>query len=124
MQLGLIGLGRMGGNMRERLRARRSRGRRLRPQPGASPTSPPWPSWSSKLDGAARGVGDGPGRRSPRPTIAELADLLDKGDLVIDGGNSRSPTTARGERLASARASATSTAASPAASGAWTTATA
>ena len=33
MDIGMVGLGRMGGNMRERLRARRPRGRRLRPQP-------------------------------------------------------------------------------------------
>ena len=38
MELGLVGLGKMGGNMRERLRAPATR-RRLRPQPRASPTS-------------------------------------------------------------------------------------
>ena len=62
MQLGLIGLGRMGGNMRERLRARRPRGHRLRPQAGVSDVAdlaelvgklaPPRVVW---VDGAGRG---------------------------------------------------------------------
>jgi 6-phosphogluconate dehydrogenase len=53
VQLGLIGLGRMGGNMRDRLRA------------------------------------SGHEVVGYDPTVRALADVLEAGDLVIDGGNSR-----------------------------------
>ena len=39
---------------------------------------------------AARRLGDGPGGRiRPTDTVNQLADLLDEGDTIIDGGNSR-----------------------------------
>ena len=88
MELGLVGLGRMGGNMRERLRraghtvlgyARRPDGRDVDSLPDLVASL-----------GAPRAVwlmipaGD-----PTRSTVAELATLLESGDVVIDGGNSR-----------------------------------
>jgi 6-phosphogluconate dehydrogenase len=88
MELGLVGLGRMGGNMRERLRraghtvygyARRPDGRDV-------------DSLSALVEalGAPRAVWLMiPAGEPTRMTIAELADLLEPGDLVVEGGNSR-----------------------------------
>ncbi|MEP6650509.1 MAG: phosphogluconate dehydrogenase (NAD(+)-dependent, decarboxylating) [Lapillicoccus sp.] len=88
MQLGLIGLGKMGGNMRERLRraghevvgydrdAKVSDVRTMAAMVKA--LDAPRTVWVMVPAGAAT-----------RDTIAKLGDMLDKGDLVIDGGNSR-----------------------------------
>ncbi len=97
MQLGMIGLGRMGGNIVRRLArsghrcvvfdrnpaaidAARGRGseRRRRSQE---------PRWQARK--AARRLGDAARRRrSPSSTVAQLGELLDAGDIIIDGGNS------------------------------------
>ncbi|HHU08559.1 MAG TPA: decarboxylating 6-phosphogluconate dehydrogenase [Intrasporangiaceae bacterium] len=88
MQLGLIGLGKMGGNMRERLRRAGhevvgfdrnpevSDVRSLRALVAA--LEAPRVVWVMVPHGAPT-----------RETVAKLADLLEAGDLVIDGGNSR-----------------------------------
>jgi 6-phosphogluconate dehydrogenase len=98
MQLGLVGLGRMGGNMRGRLRAAGHEviGYDRNPE-------------VSDVDSLAGLV-----ERLPAPrvvwvmvpagvtdaTIDELAALLSEGDLIIDGGNSRfSEDAPRAERL-------------------------
>ncbi|HEY9376631.1 MAG TPA: decarboxylating 6-phosphogluconate dehydrogenase, partial [Jiangellaceae bacterium] len=88
MELGLVGLGRMGGNMRERLRraghtvlgyARSPDGRDVDSLPAlAAALTPPRAVWLMIPAGAPT-----------RSTVAELATLLDQGDLVVDGGNSR-----------------------------------
>src|SRR5215475_6321459 len=86
MQLGIVGLGRMGGNMRARLR-----------KAGHEVIG-----FSRNLDAAdVTSLADMVDRLSPprvvwlmvpleavEPTIDELAGLLAEGDLVIDGGNS------------------------------------
>ena len=67
MELGMIGLGRMGGNMARADPPCRPHRRRLRPvarTAAATPTA--WRTWSSKLGRAARGLGDGAGRRPDR----------------------------------------------------------
>ena len=97
MQLGMIGLGRMGGNIVRRLmrnghqcvvfdrstdavrprqgrRDRQRRPRRLRRQAER-----------------AEGVGDVPAGEITDDTIVELSGLLRKGDILIDGGNSLLP---------------------------------
>jgi 6-phosphogluconate dehydrogenase len=87
MQLGMVGLGRMGGNMRTRLRAA---GHEV-------------VGYSRNLDAAdVQSLAEMVDRLSPprvvwlmvpleavEPTIDELVGLLAEGDLVIDGGNSR-----------------------------------
>ena len=57
-----------------------------------------------QLPSPAGRVGDGPAGDPTRDTVAELADLLDEGDLVIDGGNSQAgPTTRATPKLLKAR---------------------
>ena len=87
MQLGMIGLGRMGGNMRERLR----RGGHEVIGYARNPKVSDVGSLSELVGGlnAPRTVwlmipaGD-----PTEQTIQELTGLLQKGDLIIDGGNS------------------------------------
>ena len=88
MQLGLIGLGKMGFNMRERLRqgGHEVIGYDPRPEVSDVPTlaalaealEPPRVVWVMVPSGP---ITDG--------TITDLGKELDEGDLVIDGGNSR-----------------------------------
>ena len=88
MQLGLIGLGRMGGNMRERIRRAGHEVVGFDRNPavrdvGSLATlvkrlAAPRVVWVMLPAGAPT-----------RDTVAKLAGLLEAGDLVIDGGNSR-----------------------------------
>jgi len=88
MQLGLVGLGKMGFNMRQRLRDAGHEVIGFDPRPEVSdvPTlaaladalSPPRTVWVM--------VPSGP---ITDDTIVALADVLAAGDLVVDGGNSR-----------------------------------
>jgi 6-phosphogluconate dehydrogenase len=87
MQIGMIGLGKMGGNMAERLRraghevvgyARRTAGRDVSSlEELVARLSAPRTVWLMIPAGAPT-----------RQTISQLRDLLGPGDLVIDGGNS------------------------------------
>ena len=87
MQIGMIGLGKMGGNMAERLRRaghdvvgydHHPRDQRRR-QPGGA---------EGPAVRAARRVGHGPGRGAHPADDRRAKGLLEPGDLVIDGGNS------------------------------------
>ena len=88
MQLGVIGLGRMGGNMRERVRAA-----------GHEVVGFDFDPTVRDVDSVAELVARLSGRRvvwvmvpagePTRSVIAELSELLGPGDLVIEGGNSR-----------------------------------
>jgi 6-phosphogluconate dehydrogenase len=87
MKIGMIGLGRMGGNMAKRLRraghdvvgyARSPEGRDVASlEELVERLSPPRTAWMMIPAGEAT-----------QQTIAELRGLLEAGDLVIDGGNS------------------------------------
>jgi 6-phosphogluconate dehydrogenase len=87
MQIGMIGLGKMGGNMAIRLRraghevvgyARTAAGRDVASlEELAARLSPPRTVWLM--------IPAGP---PTRQTISQLRDLLGPGDLVVDGGNS------------------------------------
>jgi len=88
MQLGLIGLGKMGGNMRERLNRAGHDVVGYDRDPDVSDVrtiaalvkrlAAPRVVWVMVPSGAPT-----------RETVARLGGLLEKGDLVIDGGNSR-----------------------------------
>ncbi len=88
MHLGLIGLGKMGGNMRERLRER-----------DVTVTGYDRDASVSDVGSVAELVEALPSPKvvwvmvpagePTRATVAELGDLLSEGDIVVDGGNSR-----------------------------------
>ncbi|HET7328622.1 MAG TPA: decarboxylating 6-phosphogluconate dehydrogenase [Nocardioidaceae bacterium] len=88
MHLGLVGLGRMGGNMRERLR-----------RAGHTVTGFDRNPDASDVDSLAAMVDALPSPKvvwvmvpagtATQSTIDELGDLLGAGDVVVDGGNSR-----------------------------------
>jgi 6-phosphogluconate dehydrogenase len=88
MQLGLIGLGKMGFNMRDRVRAA---GHEVvgydRNQDVSDASS--LADLVGRLDAPRTVWVMVPSGDPTRQTIAELAGLLAEGDLVIDGGNSR-----------------------------------
>jgi 6-phosphogluconate dehydrogenase len=102
MRLGMIGLGRMGGNMAERLRQHGHEVVGYDPHSDATDVK--------SLEELATALGD-PGTRIAwtmvpagditESTINQLGDLLAEGDLVIDGGNSNwEDSRRRGEALA------------------------
>ena len=88
MELGLVGLGRMGGNMRERLRRAGHTVLGYTRSPGARDVDS-LPDLVASLT-APRAVWLMiPAGKPTKSTVAELATLLAPGDVVIDGGNSR-----------------------------------
>ncbi|MBM9468971.1 decarboxylating 6-phosphogluconate dehydrogenase [Nakamurella sp. YIM 132084] len=89
MQIGLIGLGKMGGNMAERLR-------RDGHQVVGFDRSPSAPRDVDSLQGLVAALQAPrvvwvmvPSGEPTRATIADLGDVLEPGDVIIDGGNSR-----------------------------------
>ncbi|GAA1392042.1 decarboxylating 6-phosphogluconate dehydrogenase [Pseudonocardia kongjuensis] len=88
MQIGLIGLGRMGGNMRERLRAAGHEVIGFDPRPEVSDVAS-LPDLAAALDAPRTVWVMVPSGEPTRNTIATLATVLGSGDLVIEGGNSR-----------------------------------
>ena len=90
MQIGLVGLGKMGGNMRTRLR---NSGHEV----VGYDRNPDVSDASSLKDMVGQLGQDGPrvvwvmvpSGDPTRETIRTLADLLGEGDLVVDGGNSK-----------------------------------
>jgi len=88
MQLGLIGLGKMGGNMRERLR-------RAGHEVVGYDRNPELADVASlaemvdKLDAPRAVWVMVPAGEPTRQTIEQLGEMLSPGDVVIDGGNSR-----------------------------------
>ena len=102
MQLGLVGLGKMGGNMRERIRRAGHEVVGYDRNKAVSDASS-LADMVHKLD-APRVVWVMVPHGAPtRDTVAELAELLDKGDLVIDGGNSKFTEDFENEKLLKAK---------------------
>ncbi|MGC5032327.1 phosphogluconate dehydrogenase (NAD(+)-dependent, decarboxylating) [Micromonospora sp. DT229] len=98
MQLGLVGLGRMGGNMRERLRAAGHEVVGLDHNAELSDVANA-AELAEKL-AAPRAVWVMVPAAVTDATIDELAEVLGEGDIIIDGGNSRfSDDAPRAERL-------------------------
>ena len=135
MQIGVIGLGRMGANISRRLmRAGHSC---VVWDANAACGARAWARKARTAVGSLQAVGAGaegkpravwvmlPAGRITEQTIAQLGDLMDSGDIIIDGGNTylqgRCPARRRRWRR---RASAISIAAPPAACGGWSAATA
>lgn len=100
MQMGLIGLGKMGGNMRERLRAAGHTIVGFDRNPDLSDVASP-AEMVAQLDTAPRVVWVMVPDKVVDRVIDEIAELLGEGDVIIDGGNSRWTNDApRAERLA------------------------
>ncbi len=98
MQLGLIGLGKMGGNMRERLRRAGHEVVGYDRNKQVSDASS-LADLVKRLDAPRVVWVMVPHGRPTRETVEKLGDLLDKGDLVIDGGNSRWTDDFENEKL-------------------------
>lgn len=102
MQLGLVGLGKMGGNMRERLRRAGHEVVGYDRDKSVSDAAT-LAAMVKKLE-APRVVWVMVPHGAPtRDTVSKLADLLDKGDLVIDGGNSKFTDDTEHEKLLKAK---------------------
>ena len=88
MQLGLIGLGKMGGNMRERLRSAGHEVVGFDPRPEVTDVDS-LASLAAALSAPRVVWVMVPSGEPTRSTVRALSDVLAPGDLVIDGGNSR-----------------------------------
>jgi 6-phosphogluconate dehydrogenase len=88
MQLGLIGLGKMGGNMRERLRGAGHEVVGYDRNPDVADVAS-LEELVQALEAPRTVWVMVPAGDPTRQTVEALADLLEAGDLVIDGGNSR-----------------------------------
>ncbi|MFQ6273601.1 phosphogluconate dehydrogenase (NAD(+)-dependent, decarboxylating) [Kutzneria viridogrisea] len=88
VQLGLIGLGKMGFNMRERLRKAGHEVVGYDRNPEVTDVAS-LAELAKALDAPRTVWVMVPSGEPTRQTVRELGDLLDAGDLVIDGGNSR-----------------------------------
>ena len=90
MDLGLVGLGKMGGNMRTRLRnaghgvVGYDRNPEVSDVESLAALVKALPDEAPKVVWVMVPAGD-----PTRETVRELADLLGEGDLVVDGGNSK-----------------------------------
>jgi 6-phosphogluconate dehydrogenase len=104
MHIGLVGLGKMGGNMRTRMRDRGltvvgyDRNPEVSDVDSLAAMVEALPSDAPRVVWVMVPAGD-----PTRATIAELADLLGDGDLVVDGGNSKWTDDALNAELLGAR---------------------
>jgi len=89
MQIGLIGLGKMGGNMAERLRTAGHEVIGYDRNPESDRTVDSLTSLVGALTAPRAVWVMVPSGEPTRATIADLAEVLEPGDLIIDGGNSR-----------------------------------
>jgi 6-phosphogluconate dehydrogenase len=100
MQLGLIGLGRMGGNMRERIRSAGHEVVGYDRNPDISDAAS-LAELAEKLSAPRVVWTMVPAGQITEGTIDQLSELLSEGDLIIDGGNSKfTDDKPRAERLA------------------------
>ncbi|MDO5502522.1 MAG: decarboxylating 6-phosphogluconate dehydrogenase [Actinomycetia bacterium] len=102
MQLGLVGLGKMGFNMRERIRRAGHEVVGYDRNPEVSDVKS-LAAMVKALDGPRVVWVMVPHGAPTRDVITTLSELLDKGDLVIDGGNSRFTEDFEHEKLLKAR---------------------
>jgi 6-phosphogluconate dehydrogenase len=102
MQLGLIGLGKMGGNMRERIRRAGHEVVGFDRNPAVSDAKT-LAAMVKALDAPRTVWVMVPAGAPTRDTVVQMSKLLDKGDMVIDGGNSRFTDDIENEKLLKAR---------------------
>ncbi|MFC4334160.1 phosphogluconate dehydrogenase (NAD(+)-dependent, decarboxylating) [Salininema proteolyticum] len=88
MQLGMVGLGKMGGNMKKRLEDRGHEVVGYDRDPEVSDVAD-LAELVSRLDGPRSVWVMVPAGGPTRDTVSELAELLSEGDVVVDGGNSK-----------------------------------
>ncbi|MYV47091.1 NAD(P)-binding domain-containing protein, partial [Streptomyces sp. SID2888] len=88
MQIGLIGLGKMGGNMRERIRRAGHTVVGYDRNPELSDVGS-LSELAERLDAPRVVWVMVPAGAATQSTVDELAGLLSPGDTVVDGGNSR-----------------------------------
>lgn len=88
MQIGLVGLGKMGGNMRERLRRGGIEVVGYDPRPEVTDV-PDLAGLAAALESPRVVWVMVPSGDITRQTVVGLSEVLSEGDLVIDGGNSR-----------------------------------
>jgi 6-phosphogluconate dehydrogenase len=88
MELGLVGLGRMGGNMRERLRRAGHTVVGYDTNQEISDAKD-FADLVSQLTEQPRAVWVMVPVQAIHPVVEQLSELLDEGDIVIDGGNTR-----------------------------------
>jgi 6-phosphogluconate dehydrogenase len=98
MQLGLVGLGKMGGNMRERIRRAGHEVVGYDRDKSVSDANS-LADLVKRLDAPRVVWVMVPSGAPTKDTVAKLADLLDRGDMVIDGGNSRFTDDVENEKL-------------------------
>lgn len=89
MQIGLIGLGKMGANMAQRIRAAGHQVIGYDRNPAAPRDVADLPGLVAALSAPRAVWVMVPSGEPTRATIADLIDRLDAGDIIIDGGNSR-----------------------------------
>ena len=102
VQLGLVGLGKMGFNMRERLRAAGHEVVGYDRNPEVS-DSTSLADMVSKLEAPRTVWIMVPAGGPTRDTVDELGELLSDGDLVIDGGNSKFTDDKRNSEVLAAK---------------------
>ncbi|MHA4853039.1 phosphogluconate dehydrogenase (NAD(+)-dependent, decarboxylating) [Rhodococcus sp. MSC1_016] len=101
MQVGLVGLGKMGFNMRERLRAHGHEVVGYDPRPEVTDVAS-LTELAQRLESPRVVWVMVPAGKITQDTVSELSAVLESGDLVIDGGNSRyTDDRVHGEMLAS-----------------------
>jgi len=88
MDIGLVGLGRMGGNMRERMRRAGHTVLGYAHDPGTSDVES-LEELVKRLPAPRVVWVMVPSGEPTRQVVRDLAGLLDRGDVVVDGGNSR-----------------------------------
>ena len=89
MQLGMIGLGRMGGNMAKRIAAAGIDVVGYDRSPESDRTVDSLEALVAALDAPRIVWIMVPAGEATDGTVNELAELLEPGDMIIDGGNSR-----------------------------------
>ncbi|GAB3400402.1 decarboxylating 6-phosphogluconate dehydrogenase [Schumannella luteola] len=102
MHIGLVGLGKMGGNMRERLRRGGVEVTGYDPNPAVTDV-PDLPALMAAVPAPRLIWIMVPSGKVTDSVVTDLLEVMDEGDLLIDGGNSRFVDDARHAEQAAAK---------------------